>query len=448
MGFNLGHWLGQAAKSVGKPVQGAIHAVGQAGQAGLNVIGKVPVIGKPLADVYDLNLKPFEIAGQIAEGKNVSQTLRNGLTSDVQNVRGAAPLIQSTIALVPGVGPVASGMIGAGLAIAEGEPVDGVLEAGLASSVPGGALAASSYNLGKAVVEGKAKNPAQMVSAVLNSAAGAAGVQLPPGTAGLVAAGIGTTAALARGEKPDQALIQNAMPALGAAGPAVQGLVNQGDLEGAANKIMSVVPDSLKGLPKSVSDAVGQVKTGTAVGIAKQLQSSMKDALSSKMASMAIPAATLTPVELALMNSLPADERQGFTIGINVKNTKASQFQIAAVRQLLNNSREQDGYDAAISMAIGSKQSKPPSSLSPLGKAGFLVHQGISHSDAQHVANVVKILPPLAKQGAMISAQNMASGWLKIGGGAAVGGFAGFHLAGPLGAAIGAVAGGLLGQKL
>lgn len=483
MGFNLGNWIGQAAKTVGRPVGSVVSAIdkpfsavthatgidqtvkflghpvsqgidalGHVGQQGLDLVGKIPVIGKPLEAIYDIQLKPFELAAQIASGKNVGQTALNGLKQTVADVRTAAPLIQSVIAAIPAVGPVASGMISAALAIAEGQPLDGVLEAGLVGAVPGGALAASAYNLGKAVVQGKASNPAAMISAVLNSAASAAGVQLPPGAAGVVAAGIGTTAALAKGEKPDQALIQNAMPALGAVGPQIQTLVNQGHLEDAANKIMSAIPESLKALPKSVGDSLGHaLRAGGAVGIGQQLQSSMKSALSSKMAQLAIPASVLTPPELAMMNSLPQDERTGFAVGINVKNCKSSQFQIAIIRTLLGNSREQDGYDVAISMQIGQATSKPPAAVNtPEAKAGYLLHKGIQHSDPQHVANVIHPLPPKMRLGALASARepidsvnNSGISLLKLAGGASAGGLAGYQVAGPFGAVVGAIAGSL-----
>ncbi len=495
MGFDLGNWIGQAAKSVGRPIADVAHAVdqpfsavthatgvdqavkflghpvsqgidalGRVGQQGLDLVGQIPVIGRPLEAIYDIQLKPFELAAQIASGKNVGQTALNGLRETVSDVRTAAPLIQSVIAVIPAVGPVASGMISASLAIAEGQPIDGVLEAGLVGAVPGGALAASAYNLGKAIVQGKASNPAAMISSVLNSAASAAGVQLPPGTASIIQAGIGTTAALARGEHPDQALLTNAMPALSAmgsaVGPQIQSLVNQGHFEDAANKLMSAIPDSLRALPKQVGDQIGQaLRVGGAIGLGQELQSSMKDALVKKMTQLAIPPSVMTPAEVAMMNSLPEDERAGFAVGINVKNAHSSQFQIATIRTLLPNSRSQDGFDAAISMGIGQVKATPPHSIqgNPLAVAGFQIHQGIQHSSPQHAQNELRVLHPAARVGAAHSARlptptplgaSHVSEYVKMGVAATVGGVVGFQVAGPLGAAVGAVIGGFAGKSL
>jgi hypothetical protein len=92
--------------------------------------------------------------------------------------------------------------------------------------------------------------------------------------------------------------------------------------------------------------------------------------------------------------------------------------------------------------------SSPPVTLPPVAKAGYLVHRGIQGSDPTHVRNVLSVLPPAAKPGVDLSKKEMGTEWIKVMGSAAVGGFAGFEIAGPVGALVGTVAGGLIGTKL
>jgi hypothetical protein len=473
VGFDLGKWIGDAAKTVGKPIGGvaqlatqidsslgrpvgnAVQLAGQAGTFASQALASVPVVGRPLEAIYDINLMPFKLAVDIANGRNVGQAALQRLRDDVADVRTAAPLIQSVIAVVPGVGPVASGAISAGLAVAEGQPIDAVMEAAIAGAIPGGALAVSSFKLGQAVLSGKVVDASSLAVNVLSSAAGAAGVNIPPQATSLISAGLATTAAIAKGQAPDQALLQRALPALGPlAGEQLQNLIAQGHLEDAANKLMSAIPASLKGLPQDKIDAIVKgLGIGAAIGYAQKLQSLMGDAILSKMAEFAIPRAVLSADEQSLMMKLPEDERGGFVIGCNVRHAKCTQFQIAAIRALLKNSKAQDGFDAAMALHIGEVIGVPPASIarSPELRAGFAIHQGLTHAPPTHQVNVLAILPPPHRLGAALSHEHLQraqpSLWPTIGGMVA-GGVVGLQVGGPVGAFAGALLGFFAGKKL
>lgn len=438
MGLDFGKWLGHAAQAAGRAVGSGVSAVGKG-------IDKIPVIGKPLDSALDFSVEPLKVSAQIAQGKNVGKAALAGLKQSVNDTKSVAAVAPAVVSFVPGVGPVASAAISAGAAIAEGKPIDQVGEAAILGAIPGGTLAASAAKMGKDVLSGKVKDVGQAAADVANVAANAAGVQLPPGSTAVLAAGVDTTKALAKGEKPNATLIAKAVPALGSVvGPQVQSLVDTGQLEEAANKMLGT-------LPSQVKDAVA---VGSALGHAQQLQSLTKSAIASTISKFATPAvvAAMTPAEQAIRAKLPPDEVRGFDIGINVKNCKCTQFEIAAVRDLLGNARQQDGYDAAVSLQIGQVFSKPPPAVqkTPELKAGYLIHQGIQHSDPQHVANVLTALPPAAQSGAAVSAKESTDslGFLKSAGGAVAGGIVGLKVAGPIGAIVGAAVGRLVGKKL
>ena len=243
--------------------------------------------------------------------------------------------------------------------------------------------------------------------------------------------------------------VPGAAPAITSGLKAVKGLSDGSVDEGSANSAMSNVESALSGVPASVKQSVmNGLNAGMTVGQAQQLQSSMKSALAGKLSLLKLPPSALTPEETALLHSLSAAQQPGFLAGLNVKKTVAAPFQIAAVRNLLPNSQEQDGYDAALANHIGAVTSTPPANLPPIARAGYLVHRGLQGSDPTHVRNVVNALPPGARHGAAISQRELGNHFAMSLGGAGVGGFAGFQVAGPLGAAVGAAVGWLVGSKL
>ena len=447
-GFNLGTWLGHAAQSAGKAVGSGVGAVGKG-------IDKIPVIGKPLNSALDIGIEPLKIGANIAKGKNVGQAAMAGLKSTVNDTKNVATIAPAVISFVPGVGTVASSAIAAGAAIAEGKRIDQIGEAAALAAIPGGTLAAAAAKMGKDVLSGKIKDIGQAASDVVSVASNAAGVQLPQGATNVLAAGIDTTKALANGQKPNPMLIASALPALGpVVGPQVQTLVNQDHLEDAANTIMASVPKQLANLPpKTAQNVVDAVKVGAAIGHAKQLQSLQKTAIVDNIARFEVPEAVskMTVPERALRSKLPVDETRGYDIGINVKNCKCTQFQIQAVRESLKNSREQDGFDSAISMHIGQVFSAVPRGT-PEFQAGYLLHQGIRHSEPQHVQNVLQPLPPKVQVGALASARETDSasgliGALKTTGGTIGGALLGLRVFGPVGAIVGGALGRLLTKE-
>jgi hypothetical protein len=428
--MSIGDFISNAAKTVGKPVGGAIHLVGKtpvgaavrltesgasnAGKLAGKALRSVPVIGKPLDDVYDINLQPFKVAANILAGKNVKQSVLGGIGDDIEDAEGARGLIKVVLNIfVPGAGTAASAAIGAGYDVYKKKFLTPADINEMASAAAGaGSIGSDSFTLGQTTMSGT--DPTQGA----NVLAKIAGV---PSAAPAIAQGLKATKALSDGTTT----------------------------EDSANGAMSGIEAALKGISPNTSQALMKGLTaGLTVGQAQKLQSSEKGALSSKLSLLQVLPSPLTPEESALLATIPADEKTGFTVGLNVARCVATPSQIATIRDLLPNARQQDGYDTALANHVGAVTNAPPASLSPIARAGFNVHRGIQGSDPTHASNVLSILPPPARVGVSASKREMGVEWAKVLGGVAVGAVAGFEIAGPVGALVGAVAGGFTGSKL
>ena len=121
-----------------------------------DTLGKVPLIGSGLKGLYGFTYGALiQSADNVALGVRLDKVVSRHLESQVKNVKGVAPYVQTIISLVPGIGPGISGAISAGLTLAQGRPIDEALVDAVAGAVPGGALAKSVAKAGFAVASGK-----------------------------------------------------------------------------------------------------------------------------------------------------------------------------------------------------------------------------------------------------------------------------------------------------
>ena len=146
MGINLAHWVGNAVKAAGRDVgSGAKFVDKETGKIAKD-IDKVPFVGPLFVGVVDLYATPLKFGTQVLEGKNIVQSVVKDLKSDLKDVKEIAPYAQTVISFVPGIGPVVSGAIGAGIALVEGQPISEVAIAAVKGAIPGGPLAASIFS--------------------------------------------------------------------------------------------------------------------------------------------------------------------------------------------------------------------------------------------------------------------------------------------------------------
>lgn len=148
--------VGRGFRDAGKWVGGAVQTAGKGIKAAVGKIGEIPVVGPLLSAGFTLGgANLFITAGEIASGKRLDKAALNHLSREVKSVKAVAPYAQMVLSFVPGVGQGISAGIGAGLALAEGQPITDALVAGVKGAIPGGPLAQAAFDVGMAAIEGK-----------------------------------------------------------------------------------------------------------------------------------------------------------------------------------------------------------------------------------------------------------------------------------------------------
>jgi len=152
-------FLKKLVKSAGKVAGGVVHVTASVALAPTKlagkVVGKIPVVGKPFNSVINLANAPLKLVDSIAQGNRLDKAVINNIKGQVKDVKDVAPYAQMVITIVPGVGTLAAGAIGAGIALASGQPIDEALMKGVRGALPGGAIAASIFDASQAVLSGK-----------------------------------------------------------------------------------------------------------------------------------------------------------------------------------------------------------------------------------------------------------------------------------------------------
>lgn len=231
-----------------------------------NIESAISSVAKPVVNVAkgiaipvaDLITSPAKAALAIAQGDNVLSTLGNQFKSAVGDVKALAPVAQTIISFVPGVGAGVNAAIAAGTAIAQGASISDALVAATKNALPGGPLAAqafdAAYQIGKAAATG-----GNIGEAALNVARNAAMAQGGP----IAAQAFDTGLAIVQGQNVQQAIasgavnlaksqagsiIQTVVPAAARALPSMPGLPS-----------LPAIPSSLVTAASQVTDAAKQV---------------------------------------------------------------------------------------------------------------------------------------------------------------------------------------------
>lgn len=185
-------FLGQVGQGIEGAVTGVAHGAVAIGQG----------IAKP---VIALATSPAKLAADIAQGKNVFESLKDTVKRDFASVKEVAPYAQAVISFVPGIGAGVNAAIAAGAAIAQGQPITSALIAGVKNALPGGPIAAQAFDTAYQIARGENVGEAAL-QALVN--------QMPGGELGKQAAQ--AAIAVAKGQNLQQA-------ALGVAKTALQG---------------------------------------------------------------------------------------------------------------------------------------------------------------------------------------------------------------------------------
>lgn len=360
---SAGKGLGKVAKTTVKVAVAPVKLAAKSGRTVSKALGKVPVVGGGLKGVFDLTVNaPFQVAGQVASGERVDKVALNALKAHVRSVKATAPYAQTVISVVPAVGPGVNAAIGAGLALASGQPISAALAEGVKSALPGGPLARSVFSATQSVIQGKS-----VITSALNA--------LPIDTQAKRGLGmaIDVTTRLAKGQRVDKALIAQ------------------------ADKALSM-------LPKDVTKAF---QVSAAVTEAQRLQQIASKAVSgtalSKLQAGGNQIIRSSPVLSSASSILRSRASQaGFGVGTAVMATKSPQpFHVAAIRGTLQG-QQRAGFDVAVAAHAGMAKThaKTPPNLPPSQRLGFYVTQGISNTATAPAIVKVVATNPATKAGA------------------------------------------------
>ncbi len=441
----------------GAVVGAGLHAVSEAsGQIG-GALGKIPVVGGPLSAVWDYTttvVVPLRLADDIAQGKAIDQAVMGSFKSAMTDIHTLAPYIETVIASVPALGPVASAAIAGGLAIASGEPIDQVMVDAGAAAIPGGAIVKACYHAGVAVMNGHGDAGTLIVDAGA-AVSESLGAPIPDGAKKVLEAGADATQAIANGRKPDQALLDAAIKQLPPAGQsaaraaqAVASGKNVGDV------LLQYGPGMIKGLPTDALKNFGPgLSTGMAMGHGQALQAIQDSAITKsigKLATTGAQVASSSPLFGKARELNDAASMYGFDIGAAMTKHVVNRFQVEATRRLLNPA-QQMGYDMALGLHISQVVYKPPRKLKdPMEIAGYMIAHGLRNAKTSQKKAVLDtvVLNPKAAKGVKLSTKVIAEAqhktdWLHWAG-AALGVVVGGVVAGPVGIAAGGAFGGAI----
>jgi hypothetical protein len=318
MGFDLGHFLSDAGKAIGKAADSVVHAIG------------------------DATVWPFKVAVDIAKGQRIDRAFMDGFKTAIHSIKVLGPYVQAVISFVPGIGTVVGAAIGGGIALAEGKPIDEVMMSAVAGAVPGGVFVKDAYEIGKAAAE---KKPIlQVIEKGVLDMASSIGVIIPDSAKDVLMTGLGMSQQTIHGIEvaaDDVKTVINKIP-----DPLKRAAITEAMKPGSKINVADVVLDSaLDMVPGIDSKSKTEIKHGMAIGMAmthgKILQTSMtKDAQSpSAKHNLTVAGAAIAstdPVISAARKNLQGDGLTGFDAAVALAHRPGTtQTQLLAVRNSL-----------------------------------------------------------------------------------------------------------------
>lgn len=140
-------WFGALVKTAGRALASATHAIGEGFTEIGGFLGDIPIVGPLLSGVLLIASGPFTFTESIIEGERLDRALIDDFRNKITALREIAPYAQTILSLVPGIGSGVAAAIGAGLALAQGMPIDEALIEGLKSILPGGPAARAALTI-------------------------------------------------------------------------------------------------------------------------------------------------------------------------------------------------------------------------------------------------------------------------------------------------------------
>lgn len=272
------HALDSAGKAAGSAVGIVTDAAGTIGD-GLKYI---PVIGPLYSALWTHYTSPLTVLNGIVQGNPVDKVALDTWHREVKVAKDVAPYAQTAIALVPGIGPVASGSISAGIALANGQTIDEALVEGVKGAIPGGALMKVAFDVGKSALEGK--DVKEIAVSQLAPLVNAVGVPVPSAAQKALAAGLRVAQGAMRGEPAETMLVSEAIANLPDERRIAASVArNAGNYAQLADVLLQngqrLIPNLSDADRKRLEDAF---KVGLAIGTAKHYQAAYREEAASQ----------------------------------------------------------------------------------------------------------------------------------------------------------------------
>lgn len=400
------HALDSAGKAAGSAVGIVTDAAGTIGD-GLKYI---PVLGPLYSAIWTHVTSPLSVLDGIVQGNPIDKVALDTLHREMKVAKDIAPYAQTAIQFVPGVGPVASGAISAGIALANGQTLDEALIEGVRGALPGGPLAKAAFDVGRNALQGK--DVKEIALSQVGPLVNAVGVPVPPAAQKALAAGLRVAQGAMRGDSAETMAVSEAIANLPDEGRIAANVARTaGNYAQLADVLLqngqSMIPNISPETGKRLSDAL---KVGIAVGTAKHYQNAFADEAASQTPFLTQAGQAASAADAALKAARDMIAFQNSAIVKNLSKEKGAMI-TPTVRTIAATTKK-----AAIAMPLHSSDTFPwgdtpwqemqgfageDDDSNEVGNGfdvgtGLMQHHGMTRAEYEAVRNS---LSPLAKKG-------------------------------------------------
>lgn len=372
---SAGRGIKRGARGVSRGVKSSVRVVGRQSARASRKLGKVPVIGKGLKGAFDLTLNnKLQTARAVSNGVRIDKVAMRSLKRHVRSVKDVGPYARMVISTVPGVGSGVNAAIGAGLALAEGQPISQAMLQAVKGALPGGIGAQLAFDVGVSAISGKSVSPALIK-----------GLPLSNREKSLLSAGLKDVNRLANGKKVSLATVNQALNFL--------------------------PPDSRKGLEIGIAMAEGKKLQNAAPSALKK---STLRSLQKRGTRRLKTSSMLRSARSILQN---AASRRSYAVGLGLTTKRVKPIHVTAIRKRLGK-KGQKGFDLALSTHVGLVQNrgKTPKKLPPKARLGYYATAGIAGASKQVKSNVIKPIAaqPATRPGAALAVKKSKGFWTRL----------------------------------
>lgn len=148
-------WLEDAAGTCGRAIETVADGIADGINAIADLVGKIPIIGGVFHGLLTIVGAPFRAMDALLQGRRIDDIVLGEFKDIVSGIRDIAPLAQSIISFIPGIGQGISGAIGGAIALANGANLSDALVEGLKDAMPGGPIARAALEAVEGAVRGE-----------------------------------------------------------------------------------------------------------------------------------------------------------------------------------------------------------------------------------------------------------------------------------------------------